>query len=98
MRAATDSIDAALDVALELTFPASDPIALCMPDYDGRAVVANQSSPEFPAVGMLAADAGLALQASWSRSCPVVLEREVSGCGTPVGAEAPFRQLPAQFA
>ena len=30
-----ESIDEALDAALELTFPASDPIALFMHEYDG---------------------------------------------------------------
>jgi hypothetical protein len=30
-----DSIDDALDAALEMTFPASDPIALFVQEYDG---------------------------------------------------------------
>jgi len=47
LRTAADSIDAALDAALDMTFPASDPIAIFMPDSDGRTVVADQSSPIF---------------------------------------------------
>jgi len=32
----TDNIDAALDAALDMTFPASDPVALFVPESDGR--------------------------------------------------------------
>jgi hypothetical protein len=32
LRTATDSLDAALDAALAMTFPASDPVALFRPD------------------------------------------------------------------
>ena len=38
MDTAADSIDAALDAALDMTFPASDPIAVFMPDSSERPV------------------------------------------------------------
>jgi hypothetical protein len=43
MRTATDSLDAALDDALKMTFPASDPVALFMAD-PGRGTVAPDRS------------------------------------------------------
>ena len=38
-----DSIDAALDAALGMTFPASDPVALSMPDDRVRRAAEDQA-------------------------------------------------------
>ena len=45
MTTAIDSIDAALDAALDMTFPASDPVALSMPDAGDRRITEDQASP-----------------------------------------------------
>jgi hypothetical protein len=47
MRTATDSLDAALDDALEMTFPASDPVALFMADPGRGAVAPDRVGPQF---------------------------------------------------
>jgi len=47
VRTATDSFDAALDAALEMTFPASDPVALFMADPDRGAVAPDRVGPQF---------------------------------------------------
>ena len=45
MTTAIDSIDAALDAALGMTFPASDPVALSVPDAGDRRVAEDQAGP-----------------------------------------------------
>jgi len=47
MRTATDSLDAALDDALEMTFPASDPVALFMADPGRGTVAPDRVGPQF---------------------------------------------------
>jgi hypothetical protein len=42
-----DSLDAALDAALAMTFPASDPVALFRPDSGRGAVVPERVGPQF---------------------------------------------------
>ena len=44
VRTATDSLDAALDDALEMTFPASDPVAIFMADPGRGAVAPGQGA------------------------------------------------------
>ena len=51
MIAAMDSIDAALDAALGMTFPASDPVALSMPDARVRGVAEDQAGPATDGTG-----------------------------------------------
>ena len=51
MIAAIDSIDAALDAALGMTFPASDPVALSMPDAGDRRVAEGQAGPAIDGTG-----------------------------------------------
>ena len=51
MIAAIDSIDAALDAALGMTFPASDPVALSMPDAGVRRVAEDQAVPAIDGTG-----------------------------------------------
>jgi hypothetical protein len=41
LRTAKDSIDAALDAALDMTFPASDPVAVFVPESTGRTVTTD---------------------------------------------------------
>ena len=47
MRTATDNLDAALDAALEMTFPASDPVAPFMADPGRGAVALDRVGPQF---------------------------------------------------
>ena len=47
MRAATDSLEAALDDALEMTFPASDPVALFMADPGRGTAAPDRVRPQF---------------------------------------------------
>ena len=51
MIAAIDSIDAALDAALGMTFPASDPVALSMPDAGNLRVAEDQAAPAIDGTG-----------------------------------------------
>lgn len=46
MRTAKDSLDAALDDALEMTFPASDPVALFMADPGLGTVAPDRVGPQ----------------------------------------------------
>jgi hypothetical protein len=46
MRTTMDSLDAALDAALVMTFPASDPVALFRPDSGRGDVAAEQGGPQ----------------------------------------------------
>jgi len=49
--AAIDSIDAALDAALGMTFPASDPVAVSMPHAADRRVAEDQAAPASEGTG-----------------------------------------------
>jgi len=44
VRTVIDDMDAALDAALLMTFPASDPIAVFIPGSDSASVAASQTS------------------------------------------------------
>ena len=46
MSTAMDSLDAALDAALAMTFPASDPVALFRPDSGRGAVAPERVDPQ----------------------------------------------------
>ena len=46
MRTTMDSLDAALDAALVMTFPASDPVALFRPDSGRGAVAPERVGPQ----------------------------------------------------
>ena len=47
MKTDTDSIDAALDAALDMTFPASDPIAVFIPAASEHPIAAVSQSRRF---------------------------------------------------
>jgi hypothetical protein len=51
--AAIDNIDAALDAALGMTFPASDPVALSMPYAGDPPVGDDQAAPGYKRDGIL---------------------------------------------
>jgi len=44
VRTAIDDMDTALDAALLMTFPASDPIAVFMPGSDSQSVAASEAN------------------------------------------------------